>query len=159
MFREMIVLGDLVLIPYLYGGEYKAIRRDNTAEQLFTFKEEGTGLQRHYDVSRLMSIALAGSEPEVVLQEMIFLDSHIRKLIKDGTIEPYRVKRLTPKDLATPGLMARMPDKTEIIADGNHRMVRLWTLHRRSMMFYVLTEEAAKPALLDLSDEEDPGDV
>lgn len=154
MSREIIILDDIALVPYLHGTEYKMIRRDQTADQVFSFIEAKTNIQRHYDVTRLMEIALAGTEPEVVRSEMLFLASHIQQILDYNGIEQPRLDRLTPKDLATPGIIIKLKDDTEIIADGNHRIVRHYREGRDVMNFYIIQEEVAKVALLDLPEEQ-----
>lgn len=147
--KEIILIGDRALVPYLYDEGYLEMRRENAFGQVFSHIESDTGLQRHYDVNKLMKIAIENfttidiGQITLLADKVLFIRTH-------SGIEQARLERLTPSDLEIPGLIVHLSDETDIIVDGNHRAVRRFELGLKTMNFLVLSEAQAKPALLAL---------
>jgi len=147
MTMPIIRLADTILIPYLYDDGYMICERSNTLGQVFSHVEALTGIQRHYDVAKLYKIILANL-PGADYATVGITDTDAKFILANSGIEQLRLRRLTPAQINEPGIIIHLPDNTDIIVDGNHRLVRRWQLGFATMNFYILGEARARSAQL-----------
>lgn len=152
MTKQITTLNSKFYIPYLYDKGHLVLARDNTPGQIFSHIETDTGFQRHYDVSKLGKIVAAGP-PGTTIAIYAVQPELANFLLEHSGIEQPRLDRLTPSNIAEPGLMIHLADGHDIIVDGNHRYVRRHQIGLETMSFFVLTEAAARPALLAIPSE------
>ena len=119
MAKEILILPDQVLIPYLHADGYLVMSEDNRLGQVFSHIEADTGFQRHYDISKLTAFA-AEHFSQITPGRIQFSAADITFIREHSGIEQPRLDRLTPKELRIPGLIVHLDDDTDIVVDGHH---------------------------------------
>jgi hypothetical protein len=72
----------------------------------------------------------------------------VKHLRRFHGIEDNHINSISNTRAEEPGIMINFPDKTNVIADGNHRLIKRWELGYREMDFINFTEEEARLAEL-----------
>lgn len=137
-----------VTMKYKYDtGEYICHWPIRWDEQVYSHVNlDGTTLA--YDVMKLNRIAVQRGAPT---EAYAVRQQDVMTLITERGIETAHLRRLAGID--NPGIMVRFDDDSELIVDGNHRMVARFMAGLDYMEFHRLSETEAKLALLDLPDD------
>lgn len=136
---------DSIFLPFVYGeGGHLLKGAGNYAEQVFTFQPVG-GQFRAWFVPRLVGLVERG----LALPTRVALtEDDYHHIVQNNGIEHDHLARLTGAQLNKPGIMIQYPDATSVVADGNHRMAKLFQVGVRRMRFYQLTVDQAREAEL-----------
>lgn len=158
--RELLVLGNIILVPYLHDNGYMraemGVRDANT--QVFSYQRrteqgEPIGDMIHVDVGKLRRQIAAGTREEYPRKLYSVNGPQAEFIIKHSGIEMEHLNRMHDAEAVLPGIILLWNDGQETIVDGNHRFVKRWQLGREHMWFSLVTEEQIKPCLLAFPDE------
>ncbi len=104
------------------------------------------GTVRHYDINKLERMVKELNIPD----RLISVDEdHTIFVIQNRGVELEHLDRISIERLKDPGIMIDFGED-QLLADGSHRYVKLYSMGMDSMLVYWFTEEQAKKALLDL---------
>jgi hypothetical protein len=150
--REIIVLSDKVLVPYLYDeGWCEMYLHPMPDHQVFTFMS-GDGTTYHFDILKLNDmIEMHPSQYKVETYAIRAED--IDHIVKFNGIEQEHIDRIPESEVNKFGIIIQWQDSTQTIINGNHRMVKRFRLGYDFMKFYVLTMQQTKKSLLAIPPE------
>jgi len=120
---------------------------DLQADELYTFAVDR--IKAHISAISLVT----GDMPPDIVHGIVPVDpAHAKMLFKDAGIEKHRLYRLTIDNLARqPILIARLPDETCVIIDGNHHYVRAFQLGVEGLPCVIAPEHIWRQYLVDIS--------
>jgi hypothetical protein len=149
--KALTVVGNKVFLPFTHrpgGVLVSASPVDfDTNDQVFSHR--GTdGTCRSYHIASLQAFTGIAERITIALTQ-----SDVYVVIRQYGIEIEHLERIQPTQLRQPGLMVSFDDGTDLIVDGNHRLVKRYQTGLREMYFFRFTEEQAKQAMIDVPDE------
>jgi len=143
-----------MIIPWLHrpGGLPLTTTKDYS-QQIFTHKEDETGIVRHWHVNTLQEM--------VKLPRLFRHDKLLTSLAKkqvdfvrnNNGVNDTFLHTISKARLREPGILVMLPDVSYVVVDGNHRMVRRYDTGHLDMLFYTFTLQVAEHALLNIPPE------
>lgn len=149
-------IGDIFIIPYKHVPGVMKVEKDrhHRASHVFSYQfldndDVPHGDTMHVHIQKLVR-QIEASPADYPQEDFLVTREQALHLIRHNGIEMDYVQRLSPSDADKPGILLRWSDGKETVIDGNHRYVKRWELRRKTMTFWIVTEEQIKPCLLDL---------
>lgn len=146
----MIPPPEFLDIPYRYVEGHARISPAiiRFEDQIYSHK---IGDQyHHWHVGKLHKMIVADELKPEALTIRLKADQ-LQYILEHRGIEGWYLSRIGPKLLRSPGILITWrDDDTDILADGAHRFVRRWREGLRDMRFFRITEEQARPAVLNV---------
>ena len=122
--------------------DFFKLTREKPMSVMYTHVEPSTGEQTHIAVSEIESwLKVQNRKPALVPLD----PSMARHFERMRGLEPHRLNRLTRATATVPVLFLHMPDKTWLLADGNHRYVWLARAGYKSLLGYLVEEHEWRP--------------
>lgn len=157
--KSLIVLGNVVMVPYRYDTGFLTFRLDKPdyTNQVFSYQmqhDDGTpkGEMLHIHVAKLYR-AISANPHAYEARVCAVQAKQARFIMQNNGIERDYLPKIDAKYLEQPGIMVDWGNTFQTIIDGNHRYVKRWMKHKPDMKFWVVTPEQLRPALLDMPDE------
>lgn len=114
-----------------------SIYRIPRTEQVYTFKNDQTGVIHHFAVDQMNAyIQAAGLEPKPI---EIHPDL-IRHLVERGGWEKAHLDQMSDEAMKTPCTLIEYDEQTHVLADGVHRVLRHVQRFRPTFLAYLVPE-------------------
>ncbi len=138
----------VIRVSYLHDSGYLELdpTKMTWSDQIFSHRDR-EGTYRHFDVTKLWQMVNADTSRYARRTFAVTNDEAVY-LARNHGVDGQHLARITRLQAEQPGLMVEFPDSTQIVLDGNHRYLKRFSLGRKTMDFYVLTEAQARPAML-----------
>lgn len=145
------IINDKLYLSYIYddGGILIQPNHPDYANQTFIHTDL-VGQTRHFHVAKLAS--LIRQSPDFPLEHFPADATSAAHVMANNGIEEDHFARMTDEFLNEPGIICVFDDDTQLIADGNHRLVKRARLNLEFMSFWMVPETIWRRVLLMVPD-------
>jgi hypothetical protein len=115
-------------------------------DEIFTHVDED-GTTRHFNTSAMMR-AVIERKVKPDLATCPLTEGLIRHIEQNHGVEEPNIEQLPDRVLEIPVLLVRFNDTTDLLVDGNHRVVKRWRKGLKDVRALLFTEAQAQPYMV-----------